>query len=137
MRFLCFFVMGFLTFLSNAQNENYTISKLNINDERPHFSINFSGGNKVVYLSYLLNKNGKIKTVLGIPTLTIFEGQVDNKEIIKEPPVLIDSKQSIMFLVLNYLQILSGCMLLLHTIKGICQKAILTKRIFILRLESI
>lgn len=95
MRFLCFLGVAFLTILGHAQNETYTISKLSINDERPHFSINFNGDNKVMYLSYLLNKNGKIKTVLGIPTLTIFEGYLDGMEIIKETPLLIDSKQSI------------------------------------------
>ncbi|MBU3821722.1 hypothetical protein KO566_06590 [Flavobacteriaceae bacterium XHP0103] len=95
MRFLCFLVTAFLSFLVHAQNETYTISKLDINDERPHFSINFNGDNKVVYLSYLLNKNGKIKTVLGVPALTIFEGYIDGNEIINEMPLLIDSKQDI------------------------------------------
>lgn len=91
--YLCLFFL--IVPLVYSQEETYTISELAINDERPHFSLNYYKDGKVNYISYLLSKNGKIKTVLGNPSLTIFESQIIDGDIINETPIELGSEANI------------------------------------------
>ncbi len=92
---LCFLLFLLSTCSVFSQEETYSISELKINDERPHFSLNYYKDGKVQYISYLQNKNGKIKTVLGNPILTIFEAQMSDGDIINETPINLDPEVNI------------------------------------------
>lgn len=94
MKYLYFLFLFLIMSFAFSQEDSYVISELKINDERPHFSLNYHK-NKVYYISYLLNKNGKIKTVSGNPSLTIFEAQIIDGEIANETPIALDSETNI------------------------------------------
>lgn len=49
-----FSLLGFSQTDSNIIN-------LKLNDARPHYSLKYMPGNKVIFTSYLLAKNGKVK----------------------------------------------------------------------------
>ncbi|OYX22539.1 MAG: hypothetical protein B7Z06_11515, partial [Flavobacteriales bacterium 32-35-8] len=91
MKGLCLLFVLLLAPFVFSQEPIYTVSELKINDERPHFSLNIHK-NKVYYISYLLNKNRKIKTVLGNPSLTVFEAEIIDGEIVNETPIELDSE---------------------------------------------
>jgi WD40-like Beta Propeller Repeat len=89
MKGLCLLLSLFLAPFVFSQKRTFTVSELKINDERPHFSLNYSKNNKVHYISYLLNKNGKIKTVIGEPILTVFEAEIIDNDIKSEIPIVL------------------------------------------------
>ncbi len=92
---LCFFIL-LCQFFGYAQSENYKVTNLKINNEYPHFGLMRVGSNKIMYTSYLLTKNGKVKRVGGDAILTIFEGELSGDgQIVNTKPVLIDSKYKI------------------------------------------
>lgn len=91
MKGLCLLLFLLLVTLTFSQEPIYIVSELKINDERPHFSLNYHKNNKVHYISYLLNKNGKIKTVVGEPILTVFEAEIIQEGIENETPVVLDA----------------------------------------------
>lgn len=86
------YLIGFISF----SQADYNITNLKINDDRPHYSLKYTQNNKVIFTSYLLAKNGKIKKKGGNPIITVFEGLISaNGQIINEKPILIDSKELI------------------------------------------
>lgn len=79
-----------------SQTTNYKLVNLKINDDRPHYSLKYAENNKVIFTSYLLAKNGKIKKSSGNPIITIFEGALSpDGQIINEKRIQIDHKQLI------------------------------------------
>ncbi|MEP1489597.1 MAG: hypothetical protein ABJK28_14340 [Algibacter sp.] len=91
--YVIFYLIGLVGF---SQTANYSLVNLKINDDRPHYSLKYAGDNNVVFTSYLLAKNGKVKKTSGNPIITIFEGTMSpDGEIINETPIQIDPKQLI------------------------------------------
>lgn len=87
------FIFFYLISLGCFSQVNYNVLNLKINDDRPHYSIKYTQNNKVIFTSYLLNKNGKIKNKNGSPIITVFEGDIaDHGEIVNEKPIEIDPK---------------------------------------------
>ncbi|GAA4239033.1 hypothetical protein GCM10022291_31780 [Postechiella marina] len=87
------YLIGLVSF---SQNLNYNLTNLKINDDRPHYSIKYAQGNKVVFTSYLLSKNGKVKKSGGSPVIAVYEGAVSpDGQITNHKPIEIDSKQLI------------------------------------------
>lgn len=92
---LCFFIV-LIQFFGYAQSEIYKVTNLTINNEYPHFGLMRVDSNKIIYTSYLLAKNGKVKRVGGDAVLTIFEGELsDDGQIVNTKPVLIDPEYDI------------------------------------------
>lgn len=85
-------IFGFLGF---AQNENYQVVNLNINDNNPHFGLVTNQDGKVIFTSFKLNQKGKVDKVDGNPILSLFEGQKEeNGEITNVKPLSIDENLS-------------------------------------------
>jgi WD40-like Beta Propeller Repeat len=94
-RGLSFIFVFLISYLSLAQDERYVVANLKINDERPHFSIDYFDSDKVIFTSYLLNSRGKIKILFGNPILTVFEAKItEGGQIINEIPLKIDPKET-------------------------------------------
>lgn len=94
------FFFCFLFFLSVSmgisQSKVYTAKNITLNDEKPQFGLSLNQNDGVLFTSYLLNKNGKVKTYLGNGVLTIYNGiKGDNGEITNVEPLLIDKKEDI------------------------------------------
>jgi len=93
--FVCFFACLYC-FFGFSQAENFIIKNISLNNDKPHFGISILPNNKVLFTSYLLNKNGKIKSYLGDGILTLYIGNYTNSgDIINAEPLLIDSKEDI------------------------------------------
>lgn len=87
------FLIGLLCY---AQQDNYTITNLKINNENPHFGLMPISSNQLLFTSYLLDKRGKIKQELGNPLLNIYQAQLtDTGEIGNYEEIPIDTKQNI------------------------------------------
>lgn len=96
MKGLLAFLCSFLVFSGFAQSTNYTVKNININDDKPHFGLSVSQPNKVLFISYLLNKNGKVKTFFDQGILTLYTGVKDKTGNINNIKALqIDSKEDI------------------------------------------
>ncbi len=95
MKFFCgiLFLVGIVGF---TQNEDYSITNLNINTDHPHFGLMYTANNKIIFTSYLLTKKGKVKKSAGNPVLAIFKGELSNNgQISNAKPISIDPKYGI------------------------------------------
>ena len=93
--FLCF-LCCFLCLFTFSQSEQFTIHNIAMNDDKPHFGLSITPDHNILFASYLLNKNGKIKAYLGNGILTIYEGmKSENGNIENIEPLFIDSKEDI------------------------------------------
>lgn len=96
MKVLLTFLFSVFVFLGYSQSVNYSINNVNINDEKPHFGLSVYQPNEVLFTSYLLNKNGKIKTYFDQGILTVYTGVKDQTGNINNIKALqIDSKEDI------------------------------------------
>tara|TARA_R110000868_G_scaffold144150_2_gene362942 strand:- start:12412 stop:13329 length:918 start_codon:yes stop_codon:yes gene_type:complete len=94
---------GFLYFFSFllgstifSQTKQYSVQNLAINDEKPHFSLSVNNDNEVLFTSWLLNKNGKVKTYFDEGILRIYTGTKDvSGNIINVEELRIDKKEDI------------------------------------------
>jgi hypothetical protein len=92
---LCFFCC-LQFFLGFSQSEHFTVKSISLNDEKPHFGLSFAQNNQVLYTSYKLNKNGKVKTYLTEGILSLYVGdKTESGDISNVKPLLIDSKEDI------------------------------------------
>ena len=57
-----------------SQTEQFTIHNIAMNNDKPHFGLSITSDYHILVTSYLLNKNGKIKTYLGNGIYTIYDG---------------------------------------------------------------
>ena len=92
---ICFFscLPGFLGF---SQAKHYTIQNISMNDDKPHFGLSVYQNDKALFTSYLLNKNGKVKTFLDNGILTLYTGTKEvNGEIVNIEALQIDKKEDI------------------------------------------
>ena len=90
MKYFChlFLLLGLNVF---SQSSDYQITNLDINNEYPHFGLMQVGERGVIFTSYLLNKNGKVKVVGGEPILTLYTGELSSENnIINIEPLKID-----------------------------------------------
>jgi len=88
-----YFLFFLISIFGHSQIENYNVTNLNMNDEKPHFGLIVNQDKTVLFVSFLLNKKGKIAKVKGIPTLTLYKGQKEESgEIINVIPLKIDEK---------------------------------------------
>jgi hypothetical protein len=79
-----------------SQSEHFAVRNINMNDDKPHFGLSFVQNDEVLFTSYLLNKNGKIKTYLTDGILTLYLGSKDELgDISNIKPLPIDSKEDI------------------------------------------
>ncbi|WP_158848396.1 TolB family protein [Algibacter sp. L1A34] len=87
-----FFICSGITI---AQNENFIIDNLSINNENPHFGL-MRVNDDILFASYELDKKGRVKRVHGQPKLTIFQGVITNSGTIdKVSQLQIDSKAGV------------------------------------------
>ncbi|WP_282148997.1 TolB family protein [Algibacter lectus] len=78
-----------------AQNENYVVENLSLNNENPHFGL-MRVADAVIVTSFQLDKKGRVKRVQGQPKLTIFQGEIKNSETIENlSTVQIDPKAGV------------------------------------------
>ncbi len=83
-----FLLTGLLGF---SQDEIYNVINLKMNNDKPHFGLVVNQNRQVLFVSYVLNKKGKIAKVKGIATLSLYEGQKEeNGEIINVKPLIKD-----------------------------------------------
>jgi len=69
-----------LSFVGLAQEFDIDIKNLDINTEYPHFGIMPVSGNQVIFTSYKLKKNGKVKVAFsGEGVLSIYKGKIDSQ----------------------------------------------------------
>ena len=79
-----------------SQSPEYIVKNIDINDDKPHFGLSVCQPNKVLFTSYLLNKNGKVKTFFDQGILTLYTGIKDETGNINNVTALqIDSKEDI------------------------------------------
>jgi hypothetical protein len=92
-----FFVFFFGCLVAFSQNEEYAIVNIGLNDQKPHFGLSFDEEGSVLFTSYLVNKNGRVKLVFsGDGILSLYSGKKsDTGEIIGVEPLLIDDKEDI------------------------------------------
>lgn len=86
----------FLSLFTFSQSEQFTIHNIAMNDDKPHFGLSITLDHNILFASYMLNKNGKIKAYLGNGILTIYKGiKSENGNIENIEPLHIDSKEDI------------------------------------------
>ncbi|MDO5969723.1 hypothetical protein Q4Q35_07875 [Flavivirga aquimarina] len=91
--FLYVFLLGLIGF---AQTENVTVTNVKINTEHPHFGLMRIADNKIIFISHLLDKKGRLKRFQGAPLLTIYQGDWSNNGNIENVKAIeIDPKQKI------------------------------------------
>ncbi|WP_242157726.1 TolB family protein [Aestuariivivens sediminis] len=79
-----------------TQTPDYTISNLDSNTEYPHFGLMETPKGKILYISYAINKRGKVESVGGHPVLTLYEGVVNpGGNITAVSPVAIDPEANL------------------------------------------
>ncbi|GAA3576906.1 hypothetical protein [Snuella lapsa] len=93
-----FCLLTFFTgFFGLSQDQSYSVTNSKINNEYPHFGLMYLGSNKIMFTSFLLSKNGKVKKIGGNPVLTIYEGLLsDSGEIQNSLPVKINSEHGVL-----------------------------------------
>ena len=92
----CLLIILFYSTLCFSQEASFKTSNLKINNEYPHFGLMLLRDNTIIFTSYLLTDRGRVKTVGGNPTLTIFEGTLaDSGEIEQVNPIEIDPEEDI------------------------------------------
>ncbi len=79
MKNIIFLLFLLISFLSYSQDKTYSVTNLKMNNDKPHFGLVVNQNGQALFVSYLLNKKGKIAKVKGISTLTLYEGQKDEK----------------------------------------------------------
>ncbi len=90
------FLSCFYFFFGFSQSEPFTIKNISLNSDKPHFGLSFIPNNQVLFTSYLLNKNGKVKSYLSDGILTLYVGnKAESGDIINVESLLIDSKEDI------------------------------------------
>lgn len=71
---ICFLSL-LIGLLGYSQKGNYKIVNLSMNNDKPHFGLVVNQNETVLFVSYVLNKKGKIDKVQGNPILSLYEGQ--------------------------------------------------------------
>ena len=66
MKTAIYFHFFLISIFCHSQKENYRVTNLNMNDEKPHFGLVINQDETVLFVSLLLNKKGKIAKVKGI-----------------------------------------------------------------------
>jgi len=93
--FFCFFSFLYVAIVM-SQSKVYAEKNITLNDEKPQFGLSLNQNDGVLFTSYLLNKNGKVKTYLGNGVLIIYKGiKTENGEVTNVEPLLIDKKEDI------------------------------------------
>jgi len=81
----------FISLITYSQKVNYKVVNLNINNDKPHFGLVTNQNWNVLFVSYLLNKKGKVDKIKGVPKLSLYKGEkVENGKIINVKPLRID-----------------------------------------------
>jgi len=93
---IIYFLIFLITFQINSQTDNYNIVNLKMNNEKPHFGLTYTQNGNVLFTSYLVAKNGKVKQNGVDPILSLYEGQISSEgNIVKIKPLIIDGKQDL------------------------------------------
>tara|TARA_R110002049_G_scaffold3795_3_gene27529 strand:- start:63166 stop:64089 length:924 start_codon:yes stop_codon:yes gene_type:complete len=92
-----FCIILLLGFFGISQNETYTVSNIGLNDKKPHFGLSFDKEGGVLFTSYLVNKNGRVKLVMsGDGILSLYSGKITEKGEIEEvETLLIDENEDV------------------------------------------
>ena len=67
--FLSAFLIGIFSY---SQDENYNLVNLKMNNDKPHFGLTIGSNGKVLFTSYKVSKNGKVKMNGVDPILTLY-----------------------------------------------------------------
>ncbi len=88
-----FLLIGLLGY---SQIEQYKVENLSMNNDKPHFGLTVHQNEKILFTSYLLNKEGQIVKVKGSPVLSLYEAQKSKDgEIINIKLFRIDENENI------------------------------------------
>lgn len=69
-----------LSFVGLAQEFDIDIQNIDINTEYPHFGVMPVSGNEIIFTSYKLKKNGKVKVAFsGEGVLSIYKGKINGE----------------------------------------------------------